>query len=74
MKKYVVLEHLKSPDRGLRFWSLNGPDPERLISGEVAYKKILETDDQNEALESASHPNFASLFLSACSRMGSGRL
>jgi hypothetical protein len=63
-KKYVVLEHLRAPNRGFRFYSLNGSDPERLHSGEVAYKVVLETDDAAEALKEACHTNFAALYTS----------
>lgn len=62
MKKFVVLEHLRAPDRGLRFYSLNSPDPEKLADGSTAYKKVLETDDQSEAFKAACHTNFSSLF------------
>lgn len=62
MKKYVVLEHLRAPDRGFRFWSLNSPEPEKLADGSVAYKKVLETDDPAEALKAACHTNFSSIF------------
>ena len=62
MKKYVVLEHLRSPDRGFRFWSLNSPEPEKLKSGEVAYKKVLETDNSDVARMVAGHKNLVSLY------------
>ena len=62
LKKYVVLEHLRSPDRGLRFWSLNGPEPEKSKSGEVAYKVVLETNDPSEALKAACRTNLAALY------------
>lgn len=49
MKKYVVLEHLTLPDRGLRFYSTNSADCEKLADGSIVYKKIAETDDADEA-------------------------
>lgn len=64
MKKYVVLEHLKAPNRGFRFYSLNDPSPEKLKTGEVAYKIVLETDDQGEAFQAALTTNFSALYTS----------
>ena len=61
MKKYVVLEHLLLPDRGFRFWSTNGPEPEKLRDGRTAYKKVLETDDPEEAKEVASQSGHSCL-------------
>lgn len=62
MKKYVVLEHLLAPDRGFRFWTRNGSDPEKLTSGEVVYKIVLETDDPSEALKASFITNFSALY------------
>lgn len=52
-KKFVVLEHLYGDLRGLRFWTLNSGSPTYLDSGEVAYKIILETNDENQAIRVA---------------------
>lgn len=60
-KTYVVLEHLTMPDRGRRFWSMNGPSSShnvRSSDGEVWYKEVHFTDDENEAIEYAMQTNF----------------
>ena len=64
MKKFVVLEHLLAPDRGFRFYSKNGPEPEKLYDGRTAYKVVLETDDPVEAFKAACHTNLAALYTS----------
>jgi hypothetical protein len=48
--KYVVLEHLTLPDRGLRFWSTNTEDNTHGHNGELWYKEILFTDSEEEAI------------------------
>lgn len=49
-KKYVVLEHLNLPHLGSRFWSTNTNDNTMLHDGTVAYKEILFTDSETEAI------------------------
>ena len=49
-KKYVVLEHLTLPDRGMRFWSTNSENNTHLNDGALAYKEVLFTDDENTAI------------------------
>lgn len=63
-KKYVVLEHLLLPDRGLRFWSMNRDYPERLSDGRKAYKIVFETDSDEEAvnISQATSGNTASQY------------
>jgi len=51
-KKYVVLEHLTLPDRGLRFWSCTNEN----INLEW-YKIILYTDDEEEAIKNCTDHN-----------------
>ena len=48
-EKYVVLEHLTLPDRGLRFWSHNTEDNTHSAWGDLWYKEILFTNSQEEA-------------------------
>ena len=48
--KYVVLEHLQLPNRGFRFWSLNTENNTHSHTGELWYKEILFTDDEEEAI------------------------
>jgi hypothetical protein len=49
-KKYVVLEHLTLPDRGLRFWSHNTENNTHSMWGDLWYKEILFTDSEEEAI------------------------
>jgi len=49
-KKYVVLEHVNLPDRGLRFWSMNTEDNTHSAWGDLWYKEILFTDSEEEAI------------------------
>lgn len=56
-KKYVVLEHLLLPNRGFRFWSTNSENPTTLIDGIVAYKVILCTDHEEEAISVSQKSN-----------------
>ena len=49
-KKYVVLEHINLPDRGLRFWSMNTEDNTHSAWGDLWYKEILFTDKEEEAI------------------------
>lgn len=52
MKKYVVLEHLMMPDKGLRFYTMNSSkdrDRERLLDGRRAYKIVGYADTSEEA-------------------------
>lgn len=49
MKKFVVLEYLCLPNRGLRFFTINDKDCEKLLDRTIAYKKILETDSTKMA-------------------------
>jgi len=49
-KKYVVLEHINLPDRGLRFWSMNTEDNTHSAWGDLWYKEILFTDSEEEAI------------------------
>ena len=50
MKKYVVLEHLTLPHRGIRFWTHNGENNTHFSDGSLVYKEILFTDSQEEAI------------------------
>ena len=50
MKKYVSLEHLTLPYRGIRFWSTNTKDNTHSMKGELWYKEILFTNDEEEAV------------------------
>jgi hypothetical protein len=50
-EKYVVLEHIRMPDRGFRFWSTNTEDNTHGHNGELWYKEILFTNDEKEAIE-----------------------
>jgi hypothetical protein len=52
-EKYVVLEHLTLPDRGLRFWSMNTEDNTHSAWGDLWYKEILFTDSEDEAIEAS---------------------
>jgi len=54
-EKYVVLEHLTLPDRGLRFWSHNRKDNTHGWNGELWYKEILFTDSEEDTMECARH-------------------
>lgn len=49
-EKYVVLEHLTLPDKGLRFWTTNGENNTKLSTGEIVYKEIYFTDDKIQAI------------------------
>jgi hypothetical protein len=49
-EKYVVLEHLTLPNRGLRFWSRNIKNSTHSKKGELWYKEILFTNSQEEAI------------------------
>ena len=51
MKKYVVLEHLLLPYKGTRFWSINSDNNTELYDGTLAYKEILFTDLEDEAIK-----------------------
>ena len=59
--KYVVLEHLTLPNRGMRFWTTNSDDNTKLNTGEIVYKEILFTDDVSEATKIASEINESAL-------------
>ena len=48
-KKYVVLEHLCLPDRGLRFYSTNSDNNTHSFSGELWYKEVGFVDTSEEA-------------------------
>lgn len=50
-KKYVVLEHLLLPNRGFRFWTMNTDNNTKLLDGTIAYKEILFTNDDKEAIK-----------------------
>jgi hypothetical protein len=52
-EKYVVLEHLLMPDRGLRFWGINTEDNTHSAWGDLWYKEVLFTDSVSEATEMA---------------------
>lgn len=61
-EKYVVLEHLTLPDKGLRFWTTNTENNTHGMNGELWYKEILFTDSEEEAIECAKKfSNLASL-------------
>lgn len=48
-KKYVVLEHLLMPDKGIRFWTTNSENNTHSFNGELWYKEVLFTDSVEEA-------------------------
>lgn len=48
--KYVVLEHLLLPDKGLRFWTSNTDNNTKIYDGTTAYKEILFTSNTDEAI------------------------
>ena len=50
-KKYVVLEYLRLPDKGLRFWTTNSDNNTHGYNGELWYKEILFTDKEKKAIE-----------------------
>lgn len=54
-EKYVVLEHITLPDRGLRFWSTNSNDNTHGWNGELWYKEILFTNSEEDAIDAARH-------------------
>ena len=57
-EKYVVLEHIRMPERGFRFWSTNTEDNTHGHNGELWYKEILFTDSEDEAIKaSQEHGN-----------------
>jgi hypothetical protein len=49
-EKYVVLEHLELPNRGLRFWSHNTENNTHSMWGDLWYKEILFTYNEEEAI------------------------
>lgn len=59
-KKYVVLEHLTLPDRGLRFWTLNTSN-NTMFNGEVVYKEVLFTNSEDEAIKESANFNVEAL-------------
>ena len=50
-EKYVVLEHLTLPGKGLRFWCVNTENNTHGPNGELWYKEILFTDDIDKAIQ-----------------------
>lgn len=52
-EKFVVLEHLNLPRKGMRFVTKNVPDNTHGYGGVTAYKEVLFTDDEKEAIEAA---------------------
>jgi len=48
-KKYVVLEHLLMPNKGMRFFSMNSENNTHSIKGELWYKEVMFTDEIKEA-------------------------
>jgi len=50
-KKYVILEHLNLPSRGIRFWSQNKKNNTHNQNGELWYKEIAFTDNEKEAID-----------------------
>ena len=60
-KKYVVLEHLTLPDRGFRFWSTNGEDNTHGYNGELWYKEVLFTDEENTAILASREINMETI-------------
>jgi hypothetical protein len=56
-KKFVVLEHLRMPDRGFRFWTTNTENNTHVNDGGLAYKEILFTDDTEEAIKVSRQSN-----------------
>jgi len=60
-EKYVVLEHLTLPDRGLRFWTKNTEDNTHLLDGTLVYKEILFTDDEDAAIHASQQVNIENI-------------
>jgi hypothetical protein len=50
IKKFVVLEHLLMPDKGLRFYSTNTDNNTHSFEGELWYKEVGFVDTAEEAL------------------------
>jgi hypothetical protein len=57
--KYVVLEHLTLPDRGKRFWTSASENNTHGHTGELWYKEILFTNDEEEAIRVSQEYNEA---------------
>jgi hypothetical protein len=67
MEKYVVLEHLLLPDRGMRFWTMNTKNNVTISGGKIAYKEVHFTSDVYDAIDHCSPnsknlPSFSELF------------
>jgi hypothetical protein len=50
-EKYVVLERLTLPNRGIRFWSTNTENNTHSAWVDLWYKEILFTDSEEEAIK-----------------------
>jgi len=61
MQKYVVLEHLQLPNRGVKFWTTNTENNTHSAHGELWYKEVHFTDDETEAIEFAREWNYTEL-------------
>jgi hypothetical protein len=51
MKKYVVLETLIGPSKGVWFWSTNSSDNTHSALGVLWYKEIAFTDNSDDAIK-----------------------
>lgn len=47
-KKYVVLEHLCMPNKGMRFYTTNSDNNTHSHKGDLWYKEVLFSDDDSE--------------------------
>lgn len=64
MKKYVVLEHLRLPDRGLRFFTMNSgnsKDNTHGYTGEKWYEEVGFADTTEEAQQICSEYDLSKL-------------
>jgi len=52
-EQFVVLEHLTLPNRGIRFWGGNTENNTHSIWGDLWYKEILFTDNEEEAINAS---------------------
>lgn len=58
--KFVVLEYLFPPQVGWRFWTVNRlTNP--FCNGEVAYKEVWHTNNQNEAIAISGRVNITAI-------------
>jgi len=50
-EKYVVLEHLNLPQKGLRFWTTNSDNNTHGHNRGLWYKEVAFTDSEDEAIK-----------------------